>query len=163
MSRSGEMDKTIQGLLPLETYRSPWFPTRRLGQDALLAVAAPFRETGTISVAPSVWFAVTPDFSTMLAFARTGAVTPVEDFRPALVETRSSSLRPREAHALLWRLSDSLWSDFFAGREAASSTRSEVTSAVDATVPARLQPWLHLCCQDFFDWLGQAAPDPANP
>lgn len=157
MSPAGEIDKTIQGLLPLETYRSPWIPTNRLGTQALVAIAAPLRQATDESVAPTAWFAVTPGFGALLAFNRTSLVTPVLGFRPAPVVRATSGMTAREAHGLFWRLSGSLWSEFFGGSQAPTDLAREIRDAVDATVPARLQPWLRMCCGDFFDWLGDAA------
>jgi hypothetical protein len=150
------MDKTIKGLLPLESYRSPWIPTRRFGQDALVAVAAPFRQVSDVSVVPTTWFAATSDFSTLLAYARTSVVTPVTDFKSSPFESRPPTMSARDAHAFLWRLSESAWPDFFARRRPLSGVALEIEEAVDATVPGRLQPWLRLCCADFFDWVGTA-------
>ncbi len=153
MARSTRMDGTIQGLVPLESYRSPWIPTRRLGQDALVAVAAPFQQVSAVSVVPTVWFAVTPDFSTLLAFARTSVVTPVTGFQPGAVESQPSTMSPRDAHSTLWRISESAWPDFFARRRPAPGLDVEVEEAFGATVPSRLQSWLRLCCADYFEWL----------
>lgn len=153
MSASSRIDKLVQGLLPLESYRSPWLPTQRLPEDALVAVAAPFRQRGELSMAPSVWFAVTPDFGTLLAFARTRVVSPVTGFEQGPVESRSSEMSARAAHAALWRVSETAWPDFFAARPPAPGIADEVAAALDATVPARLLPWIHLCCADYFEWL----------
>lgn len=153
MTSATRIDKTIQGLLPLESYRSPWIPTRRLGQDALVAVAAPFRQVSDSSVAPSIWFATTPDFSTLLAFARISVVTPVADFQPAPVEPRATTMPARDGHAALWRMSERDWPDFFALRSPRSDLTSDFEAAFAATIPARLQPWLRQCCADLFEWL----------
>lgn len=153
MSRAGQLDKTIQSLLPLETYRSPWVPTRRLGTEALVAIAAPFRQVDDTTVAPSVWFAATPDLSALLAFAHTRIVTPVQDFRPGPIERTAIDLSAKNAHAVLWGLADSMWADFFDGRAPAAVAVQTAPAALDATVPSRLRPWLQLCCSDFFEWL----------
>lgn len=163
MARSARMDGTIQGLLPLESYRSPWLPTRRLGQDALVAVATPFNQVSDVSVAPTTWFAVTPDFSTLLAFARTSVVTPVGDFQPTSFESQAPTMSARDAHAALWRISESAWPEFFARRAPRAGLDHEIEAALDATVPGRLRGWLRLCCADYFDWLDTAPfqlPDP---
>lgn len=153
MTSATRMDKTIQGLLPLESYRSPWIPTRRLGQDALVAIAAPFLQVSDSSVAPSTWFATTPDFSTLLAFACTSVVTPVADFQSGPLELRATSMTARDAHAALWRMSEREWPDFFALRNPRSELTSDFEAAFAATVPDRLQPWMRLCCADFFEWI----------
>lgn len=153
MTPAAHLDRTIQGLLPLESYRSPWLPTRRLGQDAVVAVAGPFRQVSDSSVAPTVWFAATPDFGTLLAFARTTVVTPVPQFTPGPFPARPARVSVKQAHAALWRLSESAWPDFFGGRPPAEGVAAEVEAAVDATVPGRLQAWLRLCCADYFRWL----------
>ncbi len=153
MTNATRMDKMIQGLLPLESYRSPWIPTRRLGQDALVAVAAPFRQHSDSSIAPSTWFATNPDFSTLLAFARTSVVTPVADFQSGPLEPRTTTMTTREAHAALWRMSERDWPDFFALQRPRSEIAADIEAAFTATVPDRLQPWLRLCCADFFEWI----------
>lgn len=153
MTRAAHMDQQVHSLLSLESYRSPWFPTRRLGQDALVAIAAPSRQQSDVSVVPSTWFAVTPDFRSLLVFARTSVVTPLSDFQPAPVEPLSTALASREAHAALWRLSETAWPDFFAHRCPTAGLGSEVEAALDATVPSQLQPWLRQCCADYFDWI----------
>lgn len=154
MTRATEMDRTISSLLPLETYRSPWVPTRRLGQDALIAAATPYRQVSEFSVSPTAWFAVAPDFSRLLAFARTSVVTPVTGFVPATLGPRTQScMSPREAHARLWALSDTVWPTFFARHDLPDGIAHDVAAAIDATVPVRLKPWITLCCFDFFDWL----------
>jgi len=158
MARSARMDGTIEGLLPLESYRSPWLPTRRLGQDALVAVATPFRQVSSVSVAPTAWFAVSPDFSTLLAFARTDVVTPVTGFKSSPVGGSTPMMSSRDAHATLWRLSETAWPDFFARRAPRVGLRSEVEAALDATIPGRLQAWLRLCCADYFEWVNSETP-----
>lgn len=160
MSRATQMDKTIQSLLPLESYRSPWVPTRRLGQDALVAVAAPLRQVSDVSVAPTMWFAATPGFSTLLAYARTAVISPVSDFQPSKFASRPPTMSARDAHAALWRISISAWPDFFAHRKPTDGVGMEISRAFDASVPDRLRPWLKLCCADFFDWFGSAAVPP---
>lgn len=153
MTRATRMDKTIQGLLPVESYRSPWIPTRRLGQDALVAVAAPFRQRSESSIAPSTWFATDPDFSTLLAFARTSVVTPVADFQAGPLKPRPTTMTTRDAHAALWRMSERDWPDFFALRSPRPELTSDFEAAFAATVPDWLQPWMRQCCADLFEWL----------
>lgn len=149
MTRAAHMDQQVHSLLSLESYRSPWFPTRRLGQDALVAIAAPSRQQSDVSVVPSTWFAVTPDFRSLLVFARTSVVTPLSDFQPAPVEPLSTALASREAHAALWRLSETAWPDFFSaslphrrawvgGRGSAGRHRAQSASALVAAVLRRL-------------------------
>ena len=158
MSSATRMDQTIQTLLPLESYRSPWLPTRRLGQDALVAVAAPFQQVGDVAVAPTAWFAVTPDFATLLAFARTDVVTPMTGFQSSPVGSSTPTMSTRDAHAVLWRLSETAWPDFFARRAPKVGLRSEVEAALDVTIPSRLQAWLRLCCADYFEWVNSETP-----
>lgn len=157
MSRATQMDQTISGLLAVESYRSPWIPTRRLGEDALIAVAAPFRQTSDVSIAPSSWFACTWDFSTLLAFSRTTVVTPVSDFQPEVFAARAANtMTTREAHAELWRLADSAWPDFFASRPAPRGLGVRMEAALAASVPSHLHAWLHQCCADYFAWSSTA-------
>lgn len=153
MTRSSEIDRIVRGLLPLESYRSPWLPTRSLGRDVVIAVAAPARATGETAAAPSAWFAAAPDFSRLLAFSATDVVSPVRAFEPGPTPVRRPSQDPRDAHAFLWASSADTWPAFFAGQPVPSEVASGVEAAVEATVPARLDAWLRLCCADFFAWL----------
>lgn len=125
-------------------------------------IAAPLRQVSAVAIAPTTWFAVTPNFSTLLAFARTDVVTPVEGFEPTSFDNRPAVLSARDDHAALWRLTESAWPDFFAGRDPAMRLNEEVEMALGATVPGHLQQWLKDCCADFIEWAANGSPEGAR-
>ncbi len=153
MTTASRMDKQIRALLPLEVTRSPWVPTKRFGEHCLVAVAAPVSDVRDVAVVPAFWFAVSPDFSALLTFTRTRFRSPVRNFQSTSIEGEPTNLTPRDAHALLWRLSTSMWPEFFTGRPGVETDRADAIRAYATATPSRLQPWLSECCSDFFDWL----------
>ena len=144
----------LRRLVPLESYRSPWVPTKRLGVSAVVAVADPTRSPDSrTSVQPSKWFAAEPDLSRLLVFAESRVISPVPEFRPGLLQFPAVTLHPREGLAILRELLPSAGSAFFSNLDISSDAAASLGAAFEATLPARLLPWVRLCCSDFFRWL----------
>ena len=153
MSTTG-VEGHLSRLVPLESYRSPWVPTKRLGTAALIGIANPLmRADGDISEIPSHWYAVDPSISAVIAFARTSIVTPVAEFRPAQITESVRRMHPREAHKILRENAPDIHGAFFSGTTLSAELRGAVATAYRTLIPAHLLAWLVACCGDFFVWL----------
>jgi hypothetical protein len=154
------LDDLVSRLVTLESYRSPWIPTRRLGRPALIGVAAS-RITGptTMSEAPLSWYAVDERCTALLAFAATSIVSPVASFTAEPVADSAVTMHPRDAHRLIHETRAAVTAAFFHGQAADQQASQQLAAAYRSTIPARLLPWVRLCCADFFEWL---EPGPAR-
>lgn len=147
--------------VPLESYRSLTLPTRRWGEPAYAAFAAPAVRAPRkpLQVArPDRWWASRAAGGRLLVYART-AVLPLSDAplpERVIVEappTLTSADEARAAIDALETLMDAAAAVFFAGDPGTANLRTGLLAALDGAIPDVLRPHHVALAPDFFAWL----------